>query len=449
MIRTTTTSGSGALPRASLRETCAVLADVIAPTLAKGVIIRRPGMVALAARLDLDRRAIRRMQSLRDKYRVGPLLLPIPGRPQALILAPDHVRRVLDGTPEPFTAASDEKRAALAHFQPGGVLISCGPARVERRRFNETVLDTALPAHRLAGHFLAIVAEEAGELLGVARVRGELNWDLFTGTWSRIARRVVLGDAARDDHVLTALLAQLRTDANWAFLRPRRNDLRERFFARLHGHLARAEPGSLAGVLATTPVTEETAPAQQVAHWLFAFDAAGIATFRALALLATHPEQATRARGEIASRNCTDRRELPYLRAAILEALRLWPTTPAVLRQSTTETVWEAGVMPARTGIVIFAPFFHRDDRRLSEADRFAPELWPTGWADEHWPLIPFSGGPAMCPARNLVLLLTSAMLAALLDGRPLRLLAPPRIDPDRPLPGTLNHFALRFAPGG
>src|SRR4051812_12893853 len=78
MIRTTTTSGSGALARASLRETCAVLADVIAPTLAKGVIIRRPGMVALAARLDLDRRAIRRMQSLRDKYRVGPLLLPIP-----------------------------------------------------------------------------------------------------------------------------------------------------------------------------------------------------------------------------------------------------------------------------------------------------------------------------------------------------------------------------------
>jgi cytochrome P450 len=34
------------------------------------------------------------------------------------------------------------------------------------------------------------------------------------------------------------------------------------------------------------------------------------------------------------------------------------------------------------------------------------------------WPLIPFSEGPAVCPGRNLALLLSSAMLARLLDGR-------------------------------
>jgi hypothetical protein len=50
-----------------------------------------------------------------------------------------------------------------------------------------------------------------------------------------------------------------------------------------------------------------------------------------------------------------------------------------------------------------------------------------------------------MCPGRNLVLLTTSAMLAALIDDRQVRLKPPTRLDPQRPLPGTLNNYALRF----
>jgi hypothetical protein len=36
-------------------------------------------------------------------------------------------------------------------------------------------------------------------------------------------------------------------------------------------------------------------------------------------------------------------------------------------------------------------------------------------------------------------------MLAELLPARQLRLDNPGRLNPDRPLPGTLNHYALRF----
>lgn len=365
-------------------------------------------------------------------------------RRQAVILAPEDVRRVLDGSPEPFATASDEKRAALAHFQPQGVLISHGQARADRRQFNEAVLDTPRPAHRLADRLLRVVDEKAGTLLADIG-RRELTWDDFIAAWFRLTRRVVLGDAARDDHRLTDLLATLRADANWSFLRPRRDRLRARFLARLRDHLARAEAGSLAEIIATTPATGDTAPYQQVPQWLFAFDAAGIATFRALALLATHPEQAALASREIAGDEA-GRLDRPFLRACILESVRLWPTTPAVLRQSTRETIWETGVMPARTGVLIFAPFFHRDDARLPFADRFAPEVWLGGGAAEDWPLIPFSAGPAMCPGRNLVLLLASAMLAALLAGREATLCPPARLDATRPLPATLDHFSLRFA---
>lgn len=121
MIQTTTTERVS-LPAMTLREAIGVVVDVILPNLAKGVIIRRPKMVALAERLKLDQRAVRRMQWLRDKYKIGPVALRMPIHSYTLILAPAHVGKVLDGTPEPFTSASGEKRAALSHFEPKGVL---------------------------------------------------------------------------------------------------------------------------------------------------------------------------------------------------------------------------------------------------------------------------------------------------------------------------------------
>lgn len=102
--------------------------------------------------------------------------------------------------------------------------------------------------------------------------------------------------------------------------------------------------------------------------------------------------------------------------------------------------------MPARTHIVIFAPYFHRDDRNLDFADRFSPAIWRKEQKEEDsWPLVPFSHGPAICPGKHIVLLLTSAMLAALISKKSFRLMNPERLDPGKPLPGTLNHFSLRF----
>jgi len=233
-MTTTVVRAGTSPPKATFGETLGVFAGVIVPTLAKGVIIRRPLMVALAEKLDLDRHAVRRVQRLRDKYGVGPLRLRTPPMwPRALILSPDHVHHVLDNSPEPFATASSEKRAALAHFQPRGVLISHGPERADRRRFNEAVLDADRPLHRLADRFVAVVNEEADELRSSARQRGELVWNDFANTWFRVVRRVVFGDAARDDHELRQLIDALRSDANWAFLKLRRDDLRHRFYARL------------------------------------------------------------------------------------------------------------------------------------------------------------------------------------------------------------------------
>lgn len=446
MTVTNTPPEHNSLPRMTARDTLAVTAEVLAPTLAKGPIIRRPRVVALAERFELDTRAVRRMQRLRNEYGGGPLLLRLPpGRQQALILSPEHVHRVLNGSPDPFSPASSEKRAALSHFEPKGVLVSRGPERTDRRRFNEQVLDTERPHHRLAERFTEVVHEEAGGIRRAARRAGALSWPVFADGWFRTVRRIVFGDGARDDTALTALINDLRSDGNWAFMKPQQRGVQRAFYRRLEGHLARAEPGSLAGVMASTPTTAVTAPEQQVPQWLFAFDPAGMTTFRALALLASHRAAAAQAREEIRTEGGSALPNLTFLRACVLESLRLWPTTPAVLRQSTADTAWDEGVMPAGTGILIFAPFFHRDDQRLPYAHRFAPEVWLEAKGPAEWPLIPFSGGPVICPGRHLVLLVTSTMLAALMGDREVWLKPLLRLDARKPLPGTLDNYSLRF----
>jgi len=441
------------LPTAGVLDTLALAVDVLAPTFAKGVIVRRPAVVALAERLELDRRAIGRMQKLRNKYGSGPLMLPLPIRKQAVILAPEHARRVLDESPEPFSSASSEKRAALSHFEPQGSLISQCPQRTARRRFSEDVLEHERAVHHMVDRFLPMVDDEAGRLLAKAHGQGELDWEIFNAGWTRMVRRVVFGDGAADDQEISDLIISLRKAANWAFMHPKKPGMRTRLLERIQSYLDRAEPGSLAAVAASVPKSADTKANHQVPQWLFAFDAAGMATFRALALLAAHPDQAARARDELRAHPGIERQYLPFLRSTVLESLRLWPTTPAILRQSTRETRWDQGTMPAGTGVLLFTPFFHRDDQRMACADRFTPELWlkddkVRDVQDRDWPLVPFSSGPVMCPARNLVLMLTSVMLGALIDeGEGVRTLNPSqqgRLNPAR-LPGTLDNYSLRF----
>lgn len=432
------------LPKATVSDTLNFMNSVFIPTIAKGPIIRRPKMVAMGEKLNLDRRAVETVQKLEDQYGPGPLMLKIPVRNYAVILSPDHVHRVLNHSPEPFATETKEKRAALEHFEPENALISHGKEREKRRRLNEKVLESDNPKHHMAERFMSVVNEEANALLYEVDGNAELGWYDFIDAWYKVVRRVIFGDFEREDRELTQMIAQLRSDANWAFLKPKNKELRDQFLAGVRERLSHAAPGSLAKVISEMPGAEEALPWQQVPQWLFAFDPAGMVTFKALALLSTHPVQAGHAYQEL-EEDETNWQHLPYLRACILESTRLWPTTPLVLRESTTETRWENGIMPAQTHIIIFAPYFHRDDRHLTYSDDFTPELWLRERDEEDWPLIPFSDGPAVCPGRHIVLLLTSAMLAALLSKRQFRLTEPHRLNVGQPLPGTFNNFSLNF----
>ncbi|MET9859189.1 cytochrome P450 [Streptomyces smyrnaeus] len=438
----------GTLPPPGARDAAGVVADVLLPVLAGGVIVRRPRAMALVERTGWDRRGVDRMRALRERYGPGPLPLTVRGRSYAMVLDPQDARRVLRETPEPFSPATWEKRSSLAQFQPHGVLISGGQERARRREFVEEVLETPKPLHDLAGRLTGVVREEAALLLQGAESSGQLRWEEFDAAWWRIVRRVVLGDAARDDTTLTAQLGALRSAANWSLASPRRRRLRSAFLARVRSYAARPEPGSLAERVSRTPAPAGTDRAGQIPHWLFAYDAAGMATLRALAVLATHPEPAGQAHREATAGQPDTPRELPFLRGCALESVRLWPTTPLILRESTAQTSWEGGTLPAGTVFALYTPYLHRAEPAAPYGDSFAPRQWTeeTGREARANPaLVPFSSGPAGCPGENLVLFTVSTLLAALVERHQYTLASHPQLRPSAPIPATLDHFALAF----
>jgi len=437
------------IARGGVVDTVGLMRDLLLPTIGKGVLRRRPAVVGALERTGYEERSIRRLQALRRKHGARPVLLSFFGRKQLVVLSPKALLRVLHETPDDFLSTSDEKSSALAHFEPGVSLISDGIERQVRRDFNGRVLDEDCPSHRMAGHFSAVVRQEVGEILDRLSLEAgqgaevTLTWERYFDAWNRIVRRVLLGDGARGDERLTKDLEKLRAAGNWAFLHPGRGKLRRDFHERLEHHLARAEWHSLAGLVPRIPGHTVARPVDQFTHYMFAFDPGGMATFRALALLASHPGTLADIRGEMASDQGS---AMPLLRASILESLRLWPTTPVILRQTRHDIDWEGDTVPGGTQVVIFAPFFHRDDETVDQAHRFAPELWPEGRPLRDSPFVPFSEGDGICPARDLVPMVGSMVLAELLGAGEVRLSDPDRLDPDRPLPPTLDNYTLEFS---
>ena len=446
-----TMSDVPSLPHLLGTDRLRVCARVLAPLVAVGPVLRRPRVGRAAQALQLDQRTWTVLRSLRERYGPAPVLLTIAGRTLAIVLRPDDVRRVLSEAPEPFTPANREKRFALGGFEPEAVLISKPGMRPARRQFNEDVLKPTVPVHDIGPAVADIAAAQTRELMAHLPPGEPLTWPVFSAMFWRVIRCVVLGEGARDAEQLTDLLGQLRAAGNWSYLGRGHRGREQRFRRELAAQLRRAEPGSLAGVLAASPASPASPadagvePAGQVPHWLFAFDAAGIAAFRALALLATHPETLRRVRAEVAAPTTGHPPVLELLRACVSESLRLWPTTLVLLRDATSETIWGGRSAPAGTGFVIVSSFFHRDRTVLDYADRFEPDAWLDGRAGASWSIVPFSAGPAVCPGRNVVLMVTSLVLAEMLRLVSPELSQPGRLVAGQPLPATLEHSTLSF----
>lgn len=428
-------------PRASLVEGIRFTAQVAAPNLIQGLFRRRRKVATVKGLIPGDGLGTGFMSGLKRGYGNGPLWIRAGSDNALLILGEAAIRRVLDGSPDPFASDPEPKRSAMAHFQPDAVTISRQPEWAPRRAFAEAVLDTGRPRHRLTDRFATVCAEET------ARLAGSLDWDIFNAAVRRVTRRIVLGDAAAEDEELSQLLGELMDKSN----PPGGGDdeLYLRYLRELRRHVSAAEQGSLAGLIGEAPAPGGD-PAGQVTHWLFALgDTLAINAYRCLALLASQTQVRTRVLSELDGAKLGTAAGvdgLVLLGACLQEAMRIWPTTPMLARETVHDFDWNGTPIPAGTQCLIVNSFNHRDRDVHPWADYFSPDEWlPGGAATEDWTFNHFSHGPQGCPGAGLAVFVGRAMLAGLLQDNEIEYVTGPLLEAGKPLPHDLDFFGLRF----
>ncbi|PNY01107.1 cytochrome p450 [Trifolium pratense] len=119
----------------------------------------------------------------------------------------------------------------------------------------------------------------------------------------------------------------------------------------------------------------------------------------------------------------SDLTKLEYLRAIIMETLRLYPPTPLSLpHESIEDCIVDGYYVPAGTRLLTNLSKLQRDPMIYSNPLEFRPERFLTTHKDvdvkgQHFELIPFGAGRRVCPGISFGIQLMQITLATLLHG--------------------------------
>jgi len=428
-------------PKASLLESVRFTAQIAVPGVVQGLFNKRALPTRVASLAHADQLAYMLVEGMVRRLGDEPIALKVATDDALLVHTPEDIRFVLGGSPSPFASDPDAKRKGMAAFQPDALTISRGDLWQNRRQFAEAVLDTGSPLHRLAPRFVEIAVSEADRLLAAGTVR----WPEFNAAFQRLTRRVVLGEAAADDAAVTAELVDLMSAGNR--MPGKQPDGYASFMDRIQGYVDRAEDGSLCALLSAAPHDDATKVAGQIVHWLFAMgDTLAANAFRALALLASHPEQLAEVRHALEGVDFAEPKGVAsqeYLAGCIQEAMRLWPTTALFGRVALEDVTFPNGAVLAEgRQVFIYNVFNHRNRDRFDYADKFAPQEWVSGDAASDWSFNFFSHGPQGCPGAGMAIFLAQAVLGRMVNGAEPSL-SGASLDPGRRLPYSLDIYGL------
>ncbi|HEX8741798.1 MAG TPA: cytochrome P450 [Thermoleophilaceae bacterium] len=433
--------GESRLPELSLADSSRVIVAGLVPALVRGLFKPRVGASRRLTAIDADRRTVEVLGRIRRRHPgQGARLL---GGRMVVLWGADAIREVLEGSATTYASDAGAKRKGMCHFQPDALTISRGEEWRDRREFTESVLATSERVHPSGERFVAVVADEVARL----RIGGRIEWAHFERLFDRIALRVIFGDGARDDQELTGLLAKLMEQANRVVgTGEGDSDDYHELHARMEWHLREPEPGSLVARFAEAPHSDRTRVVHQIPHWVFATrDTLAANACRALAAIVADPEVERRVREELDGQDLSDPAAidgLRYLEGCLGEAMRLWPSTPLIARETTEDTTLAGERIEAGTQVMIVNAFNHRDPDSVADADRLRPERWESGERDYRFNHL--SNGTQDCPGGALVYLLGKAALAQLLDRWDLTL-EEPRLEPGEPLPHMLDFYSVLF----
>jgi cytochrome P450 len=428
------------LASAGLPEAVGILVTGVVPALVRGLFSPRRGAMKLLTRLDADRRAVGLLSKVRGKY--GGEGVRLLGGKMVVLWGASAIREVLDRSADLYASDAGAKAKGMTHFQPDALTISRGEEWRDRRTFNEAVLATSERVHPFGKRFLVVVEDEVGRL----SPGSALEYRHWEDLWDKITLRVIFGDSARSDQRLTGLLEKLMSESNRLVGLKPTDDYYE-FYGALERHLKDPSPDSLLARFADAPQTDTTRVVHQIPHWIFAMrDTLGANTYRALAAIVADAGVQAKVRDELGNADLSDPEQvdgLRYLEGCLHEAMRLWPTTPLLARETTQDVVLAGEEIEEGTQVLMLNVFNHRDAEHVEGADRLEPERWDGERKDYRFNHL--SNGTQDCPGGPLVLLLGKAVIARALARYQLEL-SEPKLDPNQPLPVMFNFFEARFS---
>lgn len=363
--------------------------------------------------------------------RFGDLVsFPVPGPPALLVNDPADARHVLQTAARNW-GKETVQYAALARVTGPGLLASSEPSWIEHRRL-------AAPAfhhQRLAavGDEVRAAAESAvsarlgratsGEVVDVAALTHRIGLDavgraLFSADLSGQAQQLL--DATADAADLVVRLGRsILPRAEWT---PTRTNLRLRSARRrldastaeiIAQRRARPTPAGthgddLLGLLLDSEMGDGAIRDELVTMVIAGHETVAAALAWTLMLLAEHQPAQDRVRAELAAHAgpvslVGHRESLPWTRAVIDEALRLFPPAWALSRRSHAPDVIGGREVPAGTLVIISPWVMHRRADPWTDPLAFRPERFLVSGAGRT-AYLPFGQGPRLCIGREFAL---------------------------------------------
>ncbi len=405
------------------------------------------------------------LSSARDTY--GPLTgFAVSDPPAVLVSEPDDVHHVLVANHRAYTKRTVQYDT-LASVTGEGLLVSDPPLWTARRRMMQPGFHRdSLEA--VADHTVAAATAQAEALLTAA---GPVDMD---EAMMRAALQVVgtalfstdlSGEAATlVPAVLTALdRVVVRARSPWLppLAVPTPGNLRLRralstidasVSAMVATRRAEGEPGSdvlgllLRAVDADDPVGTAAIRDEMVTLLIAGHETVASALTWTWHLLSGHPGAYDRLLEEVDAvldgRPATlgDLARLPWTRAVLDEALRLYPPAWVITRRSAQADTLAGYVVPPGTLVLISTYALHRDPALWPDPDDFGPQRWlpDGGGLGPRWSYVPFGAGPRQCIGKDFALVEGALMLATLAQHLTVR-------QPEgRPPPGVRALVTLR-----
>jgi cytochrome P450 len=398
------------------------------------------------------------------------------GRVQLTLNRPEAIRHVLIDNAENYARTPATIRLLYPIIGNGLFLAEGNDWREQRRTVAPSFAPRTLPllARHVAGVsdvLVATLAAEWGEVdllehmhqlaIEVAgRAMFSLEMDAFGPHMREMLRDYGerLAQAGLLDILLPPFVPAPLDFARWRFRRRWLRLIDEIVDARRKKAVVGA-PRDLLDLMAVDPETGAPVPRRRLADQVATMIAAGHATtavalFWAFYLVASTPTVQERIAAEAAPLDLGPEGaaealgQLPYTRATVQEALRLYPPASGVFRLAR-HADEAGGVTVPKGAIIMIAPWLlHRHRRLWTAPDVFDPARFlPGAQPPDRFAYLPFGVGPRVCIGAQFALTEATLVLARLVrafaisraDSRPVIPVAAITVRPDHPPPFRLR----------